>query len=172
MSTHMDNRSIPRVRPFALPQFSFVVVATAALSAMLLHAADGRRRDAEAAATGATVAALRVALQAEGARALAQGGPDALAALAARNPMRLLASPPANYLGEFALSQTGRVVRHGWVFDPRDKTLVYLRPERESFAAGTSKLPTFKVEWIRNPATAGQPPMRLALNEVGPQGGR
>ena len=168
----MDNRSIPRVQPFALPQFSIVAVVTAALSVILLHAADGRRRDAEAAAAGETVAALRVALQAEGARALAQGGAVTLTELAARNPMRLLPHPPANYLGEFALPRTGRVARHGWVFDPRDKTLVYLRSERESFAAGTSKLPTFKVEWIRNPATAGQPPMRLALNEVGAQGGR
>ena len=167
----MDNRSIPRVRPFALPHFSIVAVVTAALSATLLHAADGWRRDTEAAAAGATVAALREALQAEGARALAQGRTDALAELAARNPMGLLPRPPADYLGEFALPQTGRVARHGWVFDPRDKTLVYLRSERESFAAGTSKLPKFKVEWVRTPATAGQPPMRLALNEVGAQGG-
>ena len=172
MSTHMDNRSIPTIRPFALPHFAIVVAATAALSATLLHAGDGWRRDAEATAVRDTVAALRTALQAEATRAEAQGGTAALAALAAQNPMRLLARPPANYLGEFALPRSGRVPRNGWVFDPRDKTLVYLRSERESFAAGTSKLPVFKVEWIRNPATAGQPPMRLALNEIGQQGGR
>ena len=169
MSTHMDNRSIPRLRPFALPHFSIVVVATAALSATLLHTADGWRRDAEAAAARATVAALRSALETEAARAQAQGGAAAVAALAGQNPMRLLARPPADYLGEFALPQAGRVVRNGWVFDPRDKTLVYLRPDRESFAAGTSTLPAFKVEWVHTAATAAQPAMRLALNEIGPQ---
>jgi general secretion pathway protein G len=71
-----------------------------------------------------------------------------------------------NYLGEFALSEQGRVARNGWVFDPRDKILVYLTSERERFASGKSELPRFKVELTRNPAIS------LALNEIGTQGGR
>jgi general secretion pathway protein G len=113
------------------------------------------------------VAALRLALQAEVAR-----HPDAVATLAGQNPIRLLARPPADYLGEFALSEQGHVARNGWVFDPRDKILVYLISERERFASGKSKLPTFKVELTRNPADAGKHMMSLALNEVGAQGGR
>jgi general secretion pathway protein G len=158
-----DNR--PR-RGFTLLEFALVVAVTAALSAVLLHRLDGCRRAAEEAARRQTVAALRTALQVEVARALAQGRTDALPALAGQNPMRLLARPPANYLGEFALSEQGRVVRHGWVFDPRDKILVYLTSERERFASGKSELPTFKVELSRNPTIS------LALNEVGVPGGR
>ena len=159
-------------RGFTLLEFAIVVAVTAALSAVLLYRLDDCRRAAEEAATRRTVAALRTALQVEVARALAQGRTDALATLAAQNPMRLLARPPADYLGEFALSERGRVVRNGWVFDPRDKILVYLTPERERFASGKSELPTFKVELTRNPATAGIPTMTLALNEVGVPGAR
>jgi type II secretory pathway pseudopilin PulG len=172
----MDNHTAPRarrrVRRFALLEFSIVVAVTAALSAALLHRADGWRRAAEDAAARETVATLRTALQTEAARALAQGGAERLATLAQQNPMRLLARPPANYLGEFALPQPGRVARNGWVFDPRDKTLVYLRSDRESFAAGTSVLPKFKVEFVRTSAMADQPMMGLALNEIGAQGAR
>ena len=153
-------------RGFTLLEFAVVVAITALLSTVLLHRLDESRRAAEEAAARQTVAALRTALQVEVARALAQGRADTLATLAGQNPIRLLAHPPVNYLGEFALSEQGRVARHGWVFDPRDKILVYLTSERERFASGKSELPRFKVELSRNPT------MSLALNEIGTQGGR
>ncbi|WP_156895803.1 type II secretion system protein [Massilia putida] len=153
-------------RGFTLLEFAIVVAVTAALCTVLLHRLDGCRRAAEEAATRQTVAALRTALQVEVTRALAQGRTETLAELAGQNPIRLLARPPANYLGEFALAEQGRVARNGWVFDPRDKILVYLTSERERFASGKSKLPMFKVELTRNPAIS------LALNEVGEQGVR
>lgn len=158
---------VKTTRGFTLYEFAIVVAITAALSTVLLHRLDGYRRAAEDAAARHTVAALRTALQVEAAR-----HPDTLAALAGQNPMRLLARPPADYLGEFALSEQGRVARNGWVFDPRDKILVYLTSERERFASGKSKLPTFKVELTRTPADAGKQMMSLALNEIGTQGGR
>jgi general secretion pathway protein G len=153
-------------RGFTLLEFVIVVAVTALLSTVLLHRLDGCRRAAEEAAARQTVAALRTALQVEVTRALAQGRTDTLATLAAQNPIRLLAHPPVNYLGEFALSEQGRVARNGWVFDPRDKILVYLTSERERFASGKSELPRFKVELSRNPTIS------LALNEIGTQGGR
>jgi general secretion pathway protein G len=157
-------------RGFTLLEFALVVAVTAALSAVLLHRLDGCRRAAEEAAARQTVAALRTALQVEVTRALAQGRTDTLATLAGQNPIRLLVQPPANYLGEFALSEQQRVARNGWVFDPRDKILVYLTSERERFAAGKSKLPMFKVELTRNLTVAGKPATSLALNEIGVQG--
>jgi len=172
METTMAPFATDRARGFTLYEFAIVVVITAVLSTLLLHRLDGYRRAAEEAAARQTVAALRTALQAEVARALADGRPERLATLAQQNPMRLLARPPADYLGEFALSGQGNVARHGWVFNPRDKTLVYLRSERESFAAGNSKLPVFKVELTRNPGVAGAPVSSLALNEIGRQGSR
>ena len=158
---------VKTTRGFTLYECAIVVAITAALSTVLLHRLDGYRRAAEEAAARHTVAALRTALQVEAAR-----HPDALAKLAAQNPMRLLARPPADYLGEFALSDTGRTEKNGWVFDPRDKTLVYLTSERERFASGKSELPRFKVEFTHTPADAGKQMMSLALNEVGVQGGR
>ncbi len=158
---------VKTTRGFTLYEFAIVAAITAALSTVLLHRLDGYRRAAEDAAARQTVAALRTALQVEAAR-----HPDTLAALAGQNPMRLLARPPADYLGEFALSGQGSVARNGWVFDPRDKILVYLTSERERFASGKSKLPTFKVELTRTPADAGKQMMSLALNEIDTQGGR
>lgn len=158
---------VKTTRGFTLYEFAIVAAITAALSTVLLHRLDGYRRAAEDAAARQTVAALRTALQVEAAR-----HPDTLAALAGQNPMRLLARPPADYLGEFALSGQGSVARNGWVFDPRDKILVYLTSERERFASGKSKLPTFKVELTQTPADAGKQMMSLALNEVDTQGGR
>ncbi|MCS0632033.1 hypothetical protein NX786_22145 [Telluria mixta] len=152
---------------FTRYEFAIVVAITAALSTILLHRMDGYRRAAEEAAARQTVAALRTALQVEAAR-----HPETAATLAGQNPMRLLARPPADYLGEFALAEPGRVARNGWVFNLRDKTLVYLTSERERFASGKSELPTFKVELTRTPADAGKQMMSLALNEVGVQGGR
>ena len=159
-------------RGFTLYEFAIGVAITAALSTVLLHRLDGYRRAAEEAAARQTVAALRTALQVEVARAMMQGHPDALATLAGQNPIRLLARPPADYLGEFALSDAGRVAQNGWVFDPRDKTLVYLTSERERFASGKSELPKFKVEFTHTPADAGKQMMSLALNEIGTQGSR
>jgi general secretion pathway protein G len=154
-------------RGFTLYEFAIVTAITAALSTVLLHRLDGYRRAAEDAAARQTVAALRSALLVEAAR-----HPEKAAMLAAQNPMHLLARPPADYLGEFALSEQGRVARNGWVFDPRDKILVYLTSERERFASGKSELPKFKVEFTHTPADAGKQMMSLALNEIGTQGGR
>jgi type II secretory pathway pseudopilin PulG len=166
MDTNMALHANGRARGFTLVEFAIVAAVTALLCTVLLHRLDGCRRAAEEAANRQTVAALRTALQVEAARALAQGRAATLVTLAQENPIRLLARPPANYLGEFALSEQGRVGRNGWVFDPRDKTLVYLTSERERFASGKSELPTFKVELSRHPTIS------LALNEVGTQGRR
>jgi type II secretory pathway pseudopilin PulG len=163
---------IKTTRGFTLYEFAIVAAVTAALSTVLLHRLDGYRRAAEEAAARQTVAALRTALRIEVTRALAQGHPETLATLAQQNPIRLLTRPPADYLGEFALPGTGRVAQNGWVFNLRDKTLVYLTSERERFASGKSELPRFKVEFTRTPADAGKQTMSLALNEIGVQGGR
>jgi prepilin-type N-terminal cleavage/methylation domain-containing protein len=167
METTMAFHGTTRARGFTLYEFAIVVTITAVLSAVLLHRLDGYRRAAEEVAARQTVAALRMALQVE-----AQRHPDTLATLAQQNPIHLLSRPPADYLGEFALSEARRVAQNGWVFDPRDKTLVYLTSERERFASGKSELPRFKVELTRNPADAGKHMMSLALNEIGAQGAR
>jgi len=167
METTMARFGAYRTRGFTLYEFAIVVIITAVLSTVLLHRLDGYRRAAEEVAARQTVAALRTALQVEAAR-----HPESVAALAGQNPIRLLARPPADYLGEFAPAEGGRVARNGWVFDPRDKTLVYLTSERERFASGKSELPKFKVEFIHTPADAGKQTMSLALNEIGVQGGR
>jgi hypothetical protein len=57
------------------------------------------------------------------------------------------------------------------VFDPRDKSLVYLLKNAESFSSGTSRLLKFKVEFLQGPhpaglAGAGNRKQSLVLNQV------
>jgi general secretion pathway protein G len=57
------------------------------------------------------------------------------------------------------------------VFDPRDKSLVYLLSSAESFSSGTSRLLKFKVEFPQGDhpvglAGAGNRKQRLALNPI------
>jgi general secretion pathway protein G len=106
------------------------------------------------------VASLRTSLEARAAQ-LASGGRELeLRKLAAENPINWLSWKPANYLGEYYAPDPKEIGEAGWVFDPRDKTLVYLPKNAESFAFSTSRLLRFKVEFVRNQSIS------LALNQV------
>jgi hypothetical protein len=86
-----------------------------------------------------------------------------LQALARDNPMNWLERAPANYLGEYDAPDPEKIGRSGWVFDVRDKSIVYLLPNAESFSFGTARLLRFKVEFLRTPEHSAQ---SLALNQV------
>jgi general secretion pathway protein G len=143
-----------------LLQFVLVVLVSSVLSAVALNRYEYYREQAEIKSARAVVAALRNSLQARTAR-VAQDRRDAeLRALAAGNPMNLLPWKPENYLGEYYAPDPKRIGQGGWVFDPRDKSLVYLPKNIESFSFSTSKLLRFKVEFVSKSNTS------LALNQV------
>lgn len=148
---------------FTLLEFAVTVLVAAAVSAFLLNRFDFYREQAEMAATRQLVGALRTALQVRTAQAQAKGESAALRALAEDNPMNWLAEKPGNYLGEFETSDPRKIGRTGWVFDARDKSLVYLLPNAESFTFGSARLLRFKVEFLRTPE---QRTLSLALNQV------
>lgn len=152
-----------RTRGFTLLEFSVTVLVTAALSALLLNRFDFYRDQAEMAAARQVVGALRTALHTRAAQLRVAGREDELRALAADNPMNWLVRRPDNYLGEYYSPDAARIGRSGWVFDPRDKSLVYMLPDAESFSFGTARLLKFKVESIRS---AGPRTLSLALNQV------
>lgn len=152
-----------RRRGFTLLEFAVTVLVAATVSAMLLNRFDFYREQAELAATRQLVGALRTALHARSAQLQAAGQADALRALAEDNPMNLLVQKPANYLGEFEAPDPEKIGRSGWVFDARDKSLIYLLPNAESFSFGTARLLRFKVEFLRAPE---QRYVSLALNQV------
>ena len=152
-----------RTRGFTLLEFAVTVLVAAALSAVLLNRFDYYRDQAEMAATRQLVAAMRTALHVRAVQLQAAGRLDALQALAEDNPMNLLVDKPSNYLGEFEAPDPEKIGRAGWVFDARDKSIVYLLPNAERLSFGTARLLKFKVEFFRAPE---QRNVSLALNQV------
>jgi general secretion pathway protein G len=146
-------------RGFTLLEFALVVVLSSIVSAVGLNRFEYYREQAEITAAQQVVAALRTSLQVRTAQLASNGGEQALRKLAVGNPIELLSWKPANYLGEYYAPDRKQIGQAGWVFDPRDKTLVYLPKNSESFSFSTSRLLRFKVEFIRTSKS-------LALNQV------
>jgi general secretion pathway protein G len=149
-----------RAGGFTLLEFAVVVLVSSILSAVALNRFEYYREQAEIAAARQVVASLRTSLTVRSAQLATKGQEHALKSLAADNPMNLLLWKPENYLGEYYAPDPKQIGRAGWVFDPRDKMLVYLPKNTESFTFSTSRLLKFKVEFVRTTSIS------LALNQV------
>jgi len=145
---------------FTLLELALVVLVSSIVSAVALNRFEYYREQAEIVAARQVVASLRTSLQARAAQLTSDGRERELKQLAAENPINWLAWKPANYLGEYYAPDPKEIGQAGWVFDPRDKTLVYLPKNTESFSFSTSRLLRFKVEFVRNKSIS------LALNQV------
>jgi prepilin-type N-terminal cleavage/methylation domain-containing protein len=145
---------------FTLLEFSVVVVVSSIVSAVMLNRVEYYREQAEITAANHVVAALRTSLAVRAGQLASKGREQDLQRLAADNPIKLLTWKPANYLGEYYAPEPEQIGQSGWVFDPRDKTLVYLPKNTESFTFSASKLLKFKVEFVRTDSKS------LALNQV------
>ncbi|MGJ7918716.1 type II secretion system protein [Massilia sp. LXY-6] len=145
---------------FTLLQFALVVLVSSIVSAVALNRFEYYREQAEIAAARQVVASLRTSLQARAAQLLSTGRERELQQLASANPMNLLLWKPENYLGEYYAPDPQQIGGAGWVFDPRDRSLVYLPRNARSFSFGSSKLLRFKVEFVRISNKS------LALNQV------
>jgi len=143
-----------------LLEFALVVLVSSIVSAVALNRFEYYREQAEIAAARQVVSALRTSLQVRIAQLESNGCEDDVRKLPLRNPIELLAWKPANYLGEYYAPDPKKIGQAGWVFDPRDKTLVYLPRNSESFSFSTSRLLRFKVEFVRTSRKS------LALNQV------
>jgi general secretion pathway protein G len=145
---------------FTLLEFAVVTLVSSIVSAVALNRVEYYREQAEIVAARQVVASLRTSLNVRSAQLATRGEEQALKKLAADNPMNLLLWKPENYLGEYYAPDPKEIGRAGWVFDPRDKMLVYLPKNTESFSFSTSRLLKFKVEFVRKQSIS------LALNQV------
>jgi general secretion pathway protein G len=145
---------------FTLLEFAVVVLVSSIVSAVALNRFEYYREQAEITAARQVVASVRTSLEVRSAQLASSGREQALQKLAAENPINWLSWKPANYLGEYYAPDPKEIGQAGWVFDPRDKTLVYLPKNAESFSFSTSRLLRFKVEFVRNKSIS------LALNQV------
>lgn len=126
--------------------FEFVVSMTVllALSAVLWSRLAAYEVEAERLAVQRLVATLRTALHL---RLAAQPGRAGVQALLDGNPLDLLQQKPTNYLGEFYAPELQKLPGGNWLFDRRDKCLVYLLTSHRSLSFSTSIFLKFKVEF-------------------------
>jgi general secretion pathway protein G len=143
-----------------LLQFVLVVLVSSVLSAVALNRYEYYREQAEIAAARDVVAALRHSLQARSAQVEMDQREAELRKLAAGNPMNLLPWKPENNLREYYSPDPKRIGRGGWVYDPRDKFLVYLPKNSQSYSFSAARYLKFKVEFVSKSKTG------LALNQV------
>jgi general secretion pathway protein G len=135
---------------FTLLEFAAVMLVSSSVGAVALHYFEFYREQAEIVAARQVVAALRTSLQVQTARLASNGRQEDLRRLAAGNPIDLLDRRPLNYLGEYYAPDREQIGQAGWVFDPRDKSLVYLPTNTQSSSFSRARLLRFKVEFVRN----------------------
>lgn len=156
-------------RAFRVGELALALLLIVGLVAFVLARFGDYRTQAERIAVRHMVAALKMALQVEVARS---GNGAAAAKLAGANPMTWLDPVPVNYLGEKYWHATEELPEGNWVFDARDKTLIYITFSDKNFTFGESTLLKFKVELTGSSTASGSPErdgasVGLALHQVG-----
>jgi general secretion pathway protein G len=137
-------------------QFEFAISASvlALLAAVLLSRLFFYQEQAEMVAVKQLVATMRTALQVRASDVASRTGEGGLRRLLEENPLDLLEHKPDNYLGEYYSPDLEKIPSGNWVFDRRDKCLIYLLRSHKSFSSNASNLLKFKVEFAQLRAQA------------------
>lgn len=134
-------------RGFTLLELVVVIIIIAVLILVAASKLLKLREQAEQAAVTGMIGNLRSALGMQVANKIVKQDWTGLRRLAGSNPMDLLVSPPANYLGSLADADPGAIAGQQWYFDRRDHALVYRLAYPEHF----------------HTSLAGPPRVRLAI---------
>jgi general secretion pathway protein G len=141
---------------FTLYEFAVAAGVLAALVGLLLVRTLFYQDEAEQAAVRQVVSNLRLALTLRVNELSGQEGKRGLKLLLEENPLDWLAEKPRNYLGEYYSPELKEIPPGNWVFDRRDKCLIYLLSDHKSFSSGASNLLKFKVEFAQLPFVNGK----------------
>jgi general secretion pathway protein G len=134
----------------------------AALVGLLLLRTLFYQDEAEQASVRQVVASLRIALTLRANEVGAKEGKRGLKRLLEENPLDWLAEKPRNYFGEYYSPELKEIPMGNWVFDRRDKCLIYLLSDHKSFSSSASNLLKFKVEFTQLPQENGKSENRPA----------
>ena len=110
---------------FSLVELLVVVIAIGILAGALLDRVLPLIGRAQHTAFLQVKADLQTALLFEAAELITRGEGASLQSLEDRNPMTLLLTPPANYVGSFKLPQEDEMPVASWYFDEHTHRLVY-----------------------------------------------
>jgi general secretion pathway protein G len=150
-----------RQRGFFVLQSAVALIVAAALIMVMLLRTQQYYDEAERQAVRLTVDTLRTALGLRLTQLRSQG-PAELARIAEENPFDWLEQKPENYLGEYYSPELKEIPTGNWLFDRRDKSLVYLLKSHRSFFPNASNFLKFKVEFKQ----AGFPGIKNGQTEV------
>lgn len=142
-------------RGFTLYEFAIAAGVLGALVGILLLRTISYHEEAEQVAVRQVVSSLRIALALRANEASIKGGARRLKALLEENPLDWLTEKPRNYLGEYYSPELKEIPAGNWVFDRRDKCLIYLLSHHKSFSPEASNLLKFKVEFAQLPRENG-----------------
>jgi general secretion pathway protein G len=151
----MENRFGKNYLGFTFFEFAISAAVLGLLAGLLLSRLLYYQEQAELVAVKQVVAMLRTALQVRVSEVAGRDGERGLRRLHEQNPFDLLAHAPDNYLGEYYSPELEKMPHGNWVFDRRDKCLIYLLSGYKSFSFDASNLLKFKVEFAESQA-AGQ----------------
>ena len=135
---------------FSLLELVVVVIAVAILMGVALDRLLPLVGRAQRAAFVETQRELQSALMLEAAERITRGESATLPELAGANPMALLLTPPANYVGALAKPRPEDVPPASWYFDDATKTLAYRVGKHTRFAAkdGPDRLIELRVAFV------------------------
>ena len=121
-------------RGFSLLELVVVVIAVAILMGVALDRLLPLVGRAQRAAFLQVQRELQSALLLEAAERITRGEAATLSELAAANPMTLLLTPPANYVGPLAAPRPEDVPPASWYFDEQSRSLAYRVGRHTRFA--------------------------------------
>lgn len=134
-----------------------VAAVLAILFGLLLRTVVFYQEQAELVAVRLVVSNVRAAIDIKVAEAKLPGRKVDFGRLAEQNPLDMLVEKPVNYAGEFFSPDAQEVEPGNWYFDRRDKVLVYLLNNGNSFGGTALKPLKFKVKLLRLPKNSAKP---------------
>lgn len=120
-------------RGFSLFELMVVICIVAILAGILLDRLFWYEGLAEKTAMDHTADMIKSSLWMEAANLMMAERNAEIAALAKRNPMRLLAQKPANYAGEINVDEPASITAGSWFYDAAKHQLVYAVNHRRYF---------------------------------------